>query len=143
MAAKIFGKFFNSLTNKEVNLNTDSLKAMLVTNAFVPDQDLMQYKSSVTSEVVGNGYVAGGQVLTAVSVAYNGANNTLTLDFADPSWPASDIVARHLVVYDNTPATDATRPLIAWDDFGVDKISSAGAFTYTCNVAGFVTITVA
>ena len=143
MAAKIFGKFFSSLANKEINLNTDSLKAMLVTNAFVPDQDVMQYKSSVTNEVVGNGYVAGGQVLTAVTVVYNPATNTLTLDFADPSWPASDITARHIVFYDNTPATDATRPLVAWDDFGVDKISSAGAFTYTCNVAGAVAINVA
>jgi hypothetical protein len=143
MAAKLYGQFLKSLANKEIDLDTDVLKAMLCTSAYTPDQDAHQYKSSVTGEVVGTGYTAGGATLTAVTVVYNAGTNTLTLDFGDPSWAASTITARYIVFYDSTPATDAARPLIGWDDFTTDQISSAGAFTYTVNAAGFATITVA
>lgn len=143
MAAKIFGLFLKSLANKEIDLDTDALKAMLCTSAYTPDQDTHQYKSQVTGEVVGTGYTAGGQALTGVSVVYAPGTNILTFDFTDPSWAASTITARYLVVYDSTPATDAVRPLIGWDDFTTDQISSAGAFTYQVNAAGFLTITAA
>lgn len=142
MAAKMYGLFLKSLANKEIDLDTDTLKAMLCTSAYTPDQDTHQYKSSITNEVTGTGYTAGGQALTSVTVAYNAGTNTLTLDAADPSWAASTITARYIVFYDSSPATDATRPLIAYDDFGSDQVSSSGTFTYQINASGIATITV-
>lgn len=142
MAAKMYGLFLKSLANKEIDLDTDTLKAMLCTSAYTPDQDTHQYKSSITNEVTGTGYTAGGQALTSVTVAYSAGTNTLTLDAADPSWAASTITARYIVFYDSSPATDATRPLIAYDDFGSDQVSSSGTFTYQINASGIATITV-
>ena len=53
------------------------------------------------------------------------------LDLADVSWTTSTITARFAIIYDSTPASDATRPLIGYQDFGADVISSAGTFSVT------------
>lgn len=143
ITAKLYGGFLKSLANKEIDLDTDTLKVMLCTSAYTPDQDAHQYKSSVTNEVSGTGYTAGGATLAGVTVTYTGATNTLTLDAADPSWASSTITARTAVIYDSTPATDASRPLIAYLQSDVDISSSGGAFTITFDANGIATITAA
>lgn len=143
VTAKLYGKFLSSLANKEVDLDTDTLKVMLCTSTYTPNQDTHQYKSDVTNEVSGTGYTAGGATLGSVTVAYSGASNTLTLDAADSSWPTSTITARYAVVYDSTPATDATRPLIGYVDFGADVSTTAGTFSIVWDANGIATITVA
>jgi len=143
ITAKLYGGFLKSLANKEIDLDTDTLKVMLCTSAYTPDQDAHQYKSSVTNEVSGTGYTAGGATLAGVTVTYTGATNTLTLDAADPSWASSTITARTAVIYDSTPATDATRPLITYLQSDVDISSSGGAFTITFDANGIATITAA
>lgn len=143
VSAKVYGPFLQSLANKEVDLDSDTLKVMLCTSTYTPNQDTHRYKSDVTNEVTGTGYTAGGATLASVAVTYTGATNVLMLDAADTSWASSTITARYAVVYDSTPASDATRPLIAYVDFGADVSSSAGTFQITWDAAGIVTITAA
>lgn len=138
-----FGLFQKSLGNKEIDLDSDALKVMLCTNAFTPNQDTMQYKSSVTNEVVGTGYTATGTALASLVVAYTAGTNVFNLDAADVVWAASTITARYAIVYDSTPGTDATRPLICYVDFGADVISSGGNFTISWDPAGIISVTVA
>lgn len=138
-----YGLFQKSLWNKEIDMDSDALKVMLCTSAYTPNQDTHQYKSSVTNEVVGTGYTATGAALASLVVAYNTATNTINLDAADTVWAASTITARYAVVYDATPGTDATRPLICYIDFGADVVSSGGNFTITWDPAGIVSVTVA
>jgi hypothetical protein len=143
VSAKVYGKFLLSVMNKEVDIDTDALKVMLCTSTYAPDQDAHQYKSSVTNEVSGTGYTAGGAALTSVTSTYTGATNVWMLDAADTSWASSTITARYAVIYDSSPATDATRPLIAYVDFGADVSSTAATFTITWDSNGIVTVTVA
>lgn len=144
VTAKPYGKFMLSLANKEVDLDGDQLKCLLVTSAYTFDQDAHQYKSSVTGEVSGTGYTPGGVVLTSVTLTYNASNNTLTLDSADPTWNSSTITnARGAIFYDNTPASDAIRPLISYADFGEDKSTSNGTFQVILDATGIVTLTAA
>lgn len=143
VSAKIYGKSFLSAFNKEIDIDTDTLKVMLCTSSYTPDQDAHQYKSSVTNEVTGTGYTATGNALTGVTITYTAGTNTIAFDAADASWPSSTITARYAVVYDSTPATDATRPLIAYVDFGADVSSTAGTFQITWDVAGIATVVVA
>lgn len=143
VTAKVYGKFLLSLANKEVDLDTDTLKVMLCTSAYTPDQDNHQYKSSVTNEVSGAGYTAGGATLSSVTSSYNASTNVWSLDAADVSWTSSTITARYAVVYNSTPASDAARPLIAYIDFGEDVISSSGTFSIQWDSAGIVTATIA
>jgi hypothetical protein len=143
VSAKFYGKAFLSAFNKEIDLDTDVIKVMLCTSTYAPDQDAHQYKSSVTNEVTGTGYTAGGATLTSPAVTYTGATNVFMFDGADTSWAASTITARYAVIYDSSPATDATRPLIAYVDFGADVSSTAATFTITWDAAGIATVTVA
>ena len=143
VTALVYGGFLQSLANKEVDLDSDVLKIMLCTSAYTPNQDTHRYKSSVTGEVSGTGYVSGGNTLGSVAVTYTAGTNTLTLDAEDTSCANSTITARYAVIYESTPATDATRPLIAYIDFGADVSSSGAAFNITFDAAGIVTLTAA
>jgi hypothetical protein len=139
VSAKVYTLFQKSLANKEVDLDSDTLKVMLCTSTYTPNQDTHQYKSSITNEVTGTGYTATGATLGSVTVTNSG--HVVTLDAADTSWTTSTITARYAVVYDSTPASDATRPLICYVDFGADVVSSGGTFQITWDAAGIVTFT--
>lgn len=143
VTAKWYGPALLSAFNKEINLNSDALKVMLCSSSYVPDQDNHRYKSSVINEVTGTGYTAGGLALSSVVVSYAGATNTLSLAAAASTWSTSTITARYAVIYDSTPATDATRPLLAYVDFGADVSSSVGPFTITWDSSGILVATVA
>ncbi len=142
VTAKLYGLALQSAFNKEIDWDSDTIKVMLCTSSYTPDQDTHRYKSSVTNEVTGTGYTAGGATLTSPTFAYTSGTNTVTLDAADTSWANSTITARYAVIYDATPGTDATRPLIAYVDFGADVSSSAGTFQITWDAAGIFTVTV-
>ena len=142
-SSKMFGRFLMSLANKEVNMNTDSFKVMLVTSAWTPDQDTMQYKSAVTNESSGAGYTAGGATLSSQALTYDAATNTMKFDASDVSWNNSTVQARYAVIYDATPGSDATRPLVAYTDYGENVTTTNGPFQAIWNANGIVTITAA
>lgn len=141
--AKFYGKFFSSLANKTVDLDTDVIKLSLHTDSYVPAQDTHQFRSDLTNEVTGTGYTAGGATVTGISVTYDAGTNVLSFDGADVSWPTSTITARWGVLYDSSPASDATRPLIGYVDFGGNISSTAATFTVVWAATGIGAITVA
>jgi hypothetical protein len=143
VSAKWFGNALLKALNKEINWSSDTIKVMLCTSAYTPDQDAHIYKSSVTNEVVGTGYTAGGATLGTKTINYTAGSNLITLDAADTSWTSATITARYAVIYDSTPGTDATDPLLAFVDFGQDIISTNGTFTISWNASGILTITAA
>lgn len=143
VSAKFYGKFFNSAFTKKVDLSADTIKVMLCTSSYTPDQDTHDFKDDVTAEVTGTGYTAGGATLGSPSLTYTGGTNTLAFDGADVSWAASTLTARYAVVYDSTPGTDATRPLIMYVDFGADVSTTAGTLQLTWDSAGLCSVTVA
>lgn len=143
VSAKYYGKFFNSAFTKKVDLTADTVKVMLCTSSYTPDQDTHDFKDDVTNEVSGTGYTATGATLASPTLTYTGGTNTLAFDGADVSWTTSTITARYAVVYDSTPGTDATRPLIMYVDFGADVSTTAGTLTLTWDSAGLCSVTVA
>jgi hypothetical protein len=144
MASKLYGQFLQQALNKEVDWDSDTIKVALLTNSYTPDQDAHNYFDDVVAnEVSGTGYTAGGLTLSNKTSTYNSATNTIVLDADDVTWSSSTITARYAVVYDATPATDATKPLVGYVDFGSDQSSSNGNFTITWDATGIVRITVA
>jgi hypothetical protein len=144
MPSKLYGQFLSQALNKEIDWDTDTIKVALLTNAYTPDQDVHNYLDDVVAnEVSGTGYTAGGNTLANKTNSYNSATNVITLDADDTTWSSSTITARYAVIYDATPATNATRPLIGYVDFGSDQSSSNGNFTITWDATGIVRITVA
>lgn len=72
-----------------------------------------------------------GQTVTDGGVTWtNIGSGVLVLDTADPAWTSATFSGvRYMVLYDSTPATDATRPLIALVDFVTDQSVTSGTFT--------------
>ena len=144
MASKLYGQFLSQALNKEIDWDTDTIKVALLTNSYTPDQDAHNYLDDViTNEVTGTGYTAGGATLANKTNTYTGASNVIVLDADDVTWSTSTITARYAVIYDASPATNATRPLIGYVDFGSDQSSSNGNFTITWDATGIVRVTVA
>lgn len=84
--------------------------------------------------VVGQTVTDGSVTWTNVGVAI------LQFDAADPSWASSTITARYAVIYDRTPASDATRPIMALIDFGSNQTTSNGTFTANFDALGFLVV---
>ena len=144
MASKLYGNFVVKSFNKEIDWDSDTIKVALLTNAYTPDQDAHDYYDDVVAnEVTGTGYTAGGNTLANKTNTYSSATNVIVLDADDTTWASSTITARYAVIYDATPATNATRPLIGYVDFGSDQSSSNGNFTITWDATGIVRVTVA
>jgi hypothetical protein len=145
MSSKLYGQFLSQALNKEIDWDTDTIKVALLTNAYTPNQDTHNYFDDVvTNEVSGaTGYTSGGNTLANKTNTYNGGSNTIVLDADDTTWSSSTITARYAVIYDASPATNATRPLIGYVDFGSDQSSSNGNFTITWDATGIVRVTVA
>lgn len=142
VSAKWYGLAMSSAFTKKIDLSADTIKVMLCTSSYTPDQDTHQYKSSITNEVTGTGYTAGGFTVTGTTPSYTGGTNTTMIDGIDASWTSSTITARYAVVYDATPGTDATRPLLCYVDFGADVSTTAGTLTLTWDTLGICSITV-
>ena len=73
---------------------------------------------STTNEVVGTGYVAGGNTLTGVTVVTSGT--TAYLDFADTTWNPANFTARGALIYNTSLGNLAVAVL----DFGADKTAT-------------------
>ena len=89
---------------------------------------------TVTNEISGTGYSAGGAVLGSQTVSL--AANTATFDGADTSWTTATFTTAHAVIYDVTN----TNSLMHSIDFGGDQSVTAGTFTIVWNAAGISTI---
>jgi hypothetical protein len=100
----------------------DTFKIALYTSSATLDATTAAY--SVTNEVAGTGYSAGGNTLS-VSQTPTSTSTTAWLDFADTTWSASTITANGALVYNSTQSNKAVAVLA----FGGDKTSTNGDFT--------------
>lgn len=139
---KTYGSLITKAFNKEIDFDSDTIKVALLSSSYTPNQDTHDYWDDVsTYQVTGTGYTAGGATLANKSVTYTSGTNVTKFDADDVSWTSSTITARYAVIYDDTPATNATKPLIAYIDFGSDQSSSSGTFSIVWDAAGIFTTT--
>jgi hypothetical protein len=104
------------------DLTTDVIKIALYTASADLNEDTTVY--SATNEVANTGtYVAGGAILTPITVASSGY--TAFVGFPNISWTGT-ITARCALIYNSTQGNKS----IAVLDFGSDK-TSVGTFTIT------------
>lgn len=97
-------------------LATGTLKMALYTANADLNADTLVY--STANEVVGTGYVAGGNTLTGVTVQQSGT--TAYLDFADTTWNPANFTARGALIYNTSLGNLAVAVL----DFGADKTAT-------------------
>ena len=141
----IYGKVFLQVFDKEIDWLADNITVGLITAAVgTSEQDDDDYWDDVVStEVSGTGYPNGdANVLQDRTSTYTGGSNTFALGGADITWGTSTITARTAVIYDATPASNATRPLICFVDAGTNISTTAGTFTVQWHSDGIVKIVV-
>jgi len=128
MASLIYNSAIDDMARNNIDFDTNTFKAMLVTSSYTPNKDTHDKRDDVTNEVTGTGYTAGG-VTTACTVTKDTANDRVTLQFAAVSWATSTITARALVIYKSRGGASSADELVAYNDFGSDVSSTAGTFS--------------
>jgi len=103
------------------NLSTDTLKMALYTAAADLNASTTAYSSS--NEVSSPNYVAGGQILTNVTVTTSGT--TVYVSFDNPSWSNVSFTCRGALIYNSSKSNRSVAVL----NFGSDKTASNSNFT--------------
>jgi len=135
MANVIFNAFKKAQWDGVFDLVNDTIKVMLVTSSYTPDQDAHAFIDDVTNEVSGDGYTAGGQALAGKSNTQDNTNNRTVFDADNPVWADSSITARGCVLYKDT-GTPSTSPVMMYYDFTEDKVSNNGPFEIDWDAVG-------
>jgi hypothetical protein len=121
---KLYASAGGRFANANINWTGDAtIKVMLCTSTYTPNQTTHTTKSNVTNEVSGTGYTARGTALSGKSTSLSSLTTRLIAN--DVTWSTSTITARVAVIYQDS-GTDATSNLIAYCVFDSDVISSAG-----------------
>ena len=128
MASLIYNSCIDDMARNAIDFDTDSFKVMLVSASFSADKDAHLKRSSVTNEISGTGYTAGG-VSAAVTVTKDTANDKVIIEFAAVSWPSSTITARGAVYYKARGGASSADELVAYNDFGSNITTSNGTFS--------------
>lgn len=128
MASIAFDSFVYDVATGAIDLDTDTFKVMLVTSAYTEDKVSHTKRSSVTNEITGTGYTAGGQAIVP-TVTKDTTNHRTTIVFPQVTWPTSTLTARKAVYYKSRGGAATADELIAVDDFGSDVTTSNGTFT--------------
>lgn len=132
MASLIYNSAIDDTVRGNIDMDTDTFKVMLVTSSYTPDKDTHLKRSSVTNEVVGTGYTAGGAAAT-VGVTKDTANDRVDISLGAASWASATITARGAVYYKSRGGASSADELVAYIDFGADITSTAGTFALTAS----------
>jgi hypothetical protein len=130
MASVIYDSFLSDVFAGNCT-TASTYKAMLVSSAYTEDRGAHSKRSSVTNEVTGTGYTAGGVTL-ALTASLNTTTHILTLTIPTVTWASSTITARKLIIYKST-GTAANDNLVACIDNSVDLVSTASTMTWNAS----------
>lgn len=133
-----FDEVKKNLGEAAIDFANHDFKAMLTNVA--PDAQNDAVKGDITEIAGGNGYVAGGMLMTAVTWLETGANTGVwRWTMNDFTWNAAggDIAQfRYIVFYDDTTSSPL-KPLIGYVDYGTGIIVTNGnGFTVDIGTGG-------
>ncbi len=140
MADVIYNAAKKYLLNGAIDLDTDTIKVMLVTSSYSPDVDAHEYRDDITNEVTGTNYSSGGTALSNKSVTADNTDNEGVFDADDVSWASSTITARGAVLYKSRGGASSADELLCYFDFTSDKTSTNGTFTIQWASEGIVNL---
>ena len=130
MASVLYNKIMNASALGDVAFDTATFKVMLVGAAYVPNRKTHNFRSDVTSEVVGTGYAAGGISIAAVVTRDDATDQTL-VTYSDATWPGATLSGvRAAVIYVSHGGLATADELVAYVDFGSDKSVAGDAFVF-------------
>lgn len=132
---------WSGLANGVFDLDTDTIKVAAATNTYAINQDTNDFFSTITNEVTGTNYTAGGATLATVTLARS--TNTITFDAADVVWTQSGAgfsTARKFPIYKSTGVGTTSRLFsVVTADGDVGNVT--GDLTLAWNALGIATWT--
>jgi len=102
-----------------VDLTSLTVKCLIVTNSYTPDQNAHEHEDDITNEVTGSNYTAGGNTLANPVVSLT-AGGQAEIDFDDPAtWSQhasgfSD--GRRYIFYIDRGGASSANELIGYSD---------------------------
>jgi hypothetical protein len=123
---------------------SDTIKATLHNNTYVPNIDTNELFADATNELTtANGYTAGGVTLANKTVTYNATGNVTTFTADDFSWTASggSLVFRYVVIWRDATA-DVLIGYIDANAGGNLTLADGNTFTVDITASGLFTATV-
>lgn len=143
VTANWFGLGMRHVANGAVVFPSDTIKVMLTTSAFTPNQDTHDYRDDITNEITGTGYSAGGIALTNKTLTYVDIVNEVRFDSDDAQWNGATFTARYAVFYKARGGGAAQDELLWYINFGADVSAANGPFLIQAHASGWAKITVA
>ena len=140
MADVIYNSFKRDLMTGAIDLDTDTIRVMLVTATYAPDQDAHTKRSDITNEVTGTGYTAGGAAIANKTVTVDNTDNEGVFDGDDVTWATSTITARGAVLYKARGGASSADELLCYFDFTTDRVSTGGPFTIQWGAEGILNL---
>lgn len=133
-----YNAFKLSLAKAEVDLDTNTFKAVLLTSSYTPNVASQSILSDISGNIISDSdYVA--QTLGSVTVTESGG--TVTFDSADINFGSSvTITAKYLALYDDTSANDKLVVYVDLDTGGGSVSSTSSTFQVTINASGIFTL---
>jgi len=133
MASFIFNSFWDDLSRGNIDMDTDTFYALLVTSGYTANKDTHVKRSDVSNEVsAGSGYSTGGAA-TTVTVTKDTANDRETYGFAQVDWTTATITAAGAVIYKHRGGASSADELVAYIDAGGNVTSTAATFSLTAS----------
>ena len=133
-----YNAFKLSLAKAEVDLDTNTFKAVLLTSSYTPNVASQSILSDISGNIISDSdYVA--QTLGSVTVTESGG--TVTFDSADINFGSSvTITAKYLALYDDISGNDKLVVYVDLDTGGGSVSSTSSTFQVTINASGIFTL---
>lgn len=136
-----FNNFLHNLALQVMNLNTDTVKAMLTNTAPVATNSV--YADVSGAELgSGNGYTTGGATVSGTGVSNSSGTETMTASATTWTSVTGNMGPfRYIVYYDSTPVS---KPLIGWYDRGSSvTLDGTNGDVFTDTPVGGILLTLA
>ena len=135
-----YGLAFKSAFNKEVDFDSDTIKAAMCTSTYTPNQDTHQYFSSITNELSGGNY--SQQTLGSKTVNYTSGTNLFWLDCGDVTFAAITATNVRYAIFFLDTGSAATSPLLCYWDFETNLNPTGEDVKLTIAAGGLASVTI-
>jgi len=138
----VFNPFRKYLGDGTIDMDTDTIKAALITSAYTVNASHGILSDVSAHEVTnGAGYTTGGATLTTPNMSYSGAVAKFT---ADPAiWAALTKTFRYLLLYAAVTRNGVVNPLmeiILIDNTPADIVVTAADYSIQWSASGIISI---
>lgn len=136
VTSKIYPSCIESAFAGEIVFSTSRTKVMLLRDTYLYDSSHSSVLDMSQHEIVGEGYQAGGKLLS--SVATQKSPNGVTFLITSPVlWENATITAKYAIAYDF-----ASEKIISITDFGKNMSSSNAEFSLNWGLNGMFQIAI-